>query len=74
MDPQTTNTILAVVAIVISVGGTAVGIINHKAIVSRCCGRRMEVSLDINDTRAGLPAPKSPTSEPSPLITVPVPT
>jgi len=58
MDPQTTNTILAVVAIVISVGGTAIGIINHKAIVSRCCGKKMELSLDINDTRQ--PAPKSP--------------
>jgi hypothetical protein len=59
MDATTTNTILAIVAIVISVGGTALTIINHKALVSKCCGKRLEVSLDINDTR--LAAPKSPT-------------
>ena len=59
MDASTTNTILSILAIVISVGGTAIGIINHKAIVSRCCGRKVELSLDINDTRQ--PAPKSPT-------------
>ena len=58
MDATSTNTVLSILAIVISVGGTIMGIVNHKAIVSRCCGRKVELSLDINDTRQS--APKSP--------------
>jgi len=56
MDTQ--NTILAGIALAISVGGTIIGIINHKRIVSNCCGRKADISLDIQDTRV---SPKSPT-------------
>jgi hypothetical protein len=44
------NNILSIVALVIAVGGTVVGIFNHKRVVSTCCGRKLEASIDINQT------------------------
>ena len=44
------NNILSIVALVIAVGGTVIGIFNHKRVVSTCCGRRLEASIDINQT------------------------
>lgn len=40
-------------------------LINHKKLVSRCCGRSIDVSLDIGDTsppeiRIRVPEPKTP--------------
>ena len=59
MDANT-NTILSVVALVVSVGGIVIGIINHKRITSKCCGRKADLSLDIQDTRV---IPESPEVE-----------
>ena len=42
--------ILGLVAIIISVGGTILGVVNHKKIRSRCCSREMVVSVDIEPT------------------------
>lgn len=42
------TSILSVLAIVISVGTTVVGIINHKKIRSKCCGRELSASVDID--------------------------
>ena len=44
------NTVLTYVAIVTSVGSAVLGVINHKQIRSRCCGRSASVSLDIDST------------------------
>jgi hypothetical protein len=44
------NVILSWVAIVISVGSVIIGVINHKRIVSSCCGKKAEISFDINNT------------------------
>lgn len=44
------SSILGIVAIVISVGTTVIGIINHKKIRSKCCGREISASLDIEPT------------------------
>jgi hypothetical protein len=44
------NSILAIVALVVSVGGTLIGIINHKRVKSTCCGKTLEASIDINQT------------------------
>jgi len=44
------NVILSWVAIVVSVGSVIIGIINHKRIVSSCCGKKAEISLDISNT------------------------
>jgi hypothetical protein len=52
-----TNTILSGMAMVIAVGGALLAIINHKKLVSKCCGRKVDVSLDIQDTRIDSPKP-----------------
>ena len=57
MDANT-NSVLSVIALVVSVGGTIIGIINHKRIVSKCCGRKADLSLDIQDTRVEPVSPK----------------
>lgn len=53
MDEQS---ILSIVAIVLSVGGTALAVINHTRIKSMCCGKKIEVSLDVDRTQ---PSPVS---------------
>jgi hypothetical protein len=57
MEQQNTNTLLGVLALVISVGTTIVGIINHKRLRSKCCGKKVEMSIDIESTQSVAPAP-----------------
>jgi len=45
-----TSNILSISAIVLSVGGTIITAINHTRIRSACCGRRVDVSIDIEKT------------------------
>ena len=56
-----TSDVLSVVAIVVSVVGTVIGVINHKRIRSKCCGRHVEASIDIENTTP--PQIKKPTVE-----------
>ena len=49
MDTITSNS-LAIVALVLSVGGTVFGIINHKKCRSKCGQKVLEASLDISNT------------------------
>jgi len=49
MEATATN-ISAVLALVISVVGTVIGIVNHKRLRSSCCGKKVEVSVDIENT------------------------
>ena len=44
------SSIVSYVAIAISVFTTVIGIVNHKRIRSSCCGKKTDVSLDIEDT------------------------
>jgi len=46
MDTQ----VIAIISIVISVIGTVISLINHKRIISKCCGRQIDASIDINNT------------------------
>lgn len=41
------ESILSLLAIIISIGGTIIGIINHKKIRSKCCGKEISASIDI---------------------------
>jgi hypothetical protein len=41
------GSILGIISIVISVATTVIGIINHKKIRSKCCGREVSASFDI---------------------------
>jgi len=45
-----TSGIVSIVAIVTSVGGALLAIINHTKIRSNCFGRKLEVSLDVDRT------------------------
>ena len=38
--------------------------VNHRQIVSKCCGHKMDISLDINDTPMAHPSLKSTASAP----------
>jgi len=44
------NNILSIVAIVISIGGAFITAVNHTRVRSACCGRKIDVSLDIEKT------------------------
>jgi hypothetical protein len=50
MEQQNTNTLLGILALVISVGTTIIGIINHKRIRSKCCSKKVEIQFDIDST------------------------
>jgi len=45
-----TTGILSIVAIVTSVGGTILALVNHTRVRSMCCGKKLEVSLDVEKT------------------------
>ena len=49
MDANTTS-VLAVVGVVMSVGGTVLATLNHTRVRSMCCGQKLEVSLDVEKT------------------------
>jgi hypothetical protein len=44
------NNILGIVALVVSIGGVVLGIINHKRIRSKCGEKVIEASIDIENT------------------------
>ena len=44
------NNILGIVALVVSIGGIVLGIINHKRIRSKCGEKVIEASIDIENT------------------------
>ena len=65
MDPILQNTVFGVsFASILALVFTVYKCVNHKHCVSRCCGRRADMSLDISDTpMAGGPA-QSPDTRP----------
>jgi hypothetical protein len=46
---------------------TVIGIVNHKRIRSNCCGRKAEVSLDIENTSERVPSSVSPSPVNNPV-------
>jgi len=52
---NTQTSIIAIVGIVVSVGGAVLTTINHTRIRSACCGRKLEVSLDVEKTTPIVP-------------------
>ena len=49
MDNQT-NSILALCGLAMSVLTAAVAVVNHKRIRSTCCGKTLDISVDIENT------------------------
>jgi len=56
MDANATA-VVAVIGLVISVGGSILAIVNHTRIRSVCCGKKLEVSLDVDKTSPGRDTP-----------------
>ena len=54
------NTILGISGVVISVAGIVYTAVNHKRVRSNCCGKVLEVSLDIDAT--------TPNTKPTALV------
>ena len=44
------NNIMGIVALIVSIGGVVLGIINHKRIRSKCGDKVIEASIDIENT------------------------
>lgn len=49
MDSSPTG-ILAIIGVVVSVGGSIFAVINHTRVKSMCCGKKLELSFDIEKT------------------------
>ena len=49
-DNSSSGIIVSYIAIVVSVGTAILGIINHKRVRSRCCGKMAEASFDVDNT------------------------
>jgi len=45
-----TAEMMSYIALIISIGGILLGVVNHKRIRSKCCGKTAEASLDIEQT------------------------
>jgi hypothetical protein len=44
------NNIMGLIALIVSIGGIVLGIINHKRIRSKCGDKVIEASIDIENT------------------------
>jgi hypothetical protein len=42
--------IMSGIALIVAVVGTIVALVNHKRIRSKCCGREMSISFDLEAT------------------------
>jgi hypothetical protein len=62
MDNETSG-IIAIIGLVISVGGSVLAIVNHKRLRSTCCGKKIEASIDIEETTPPTSLPPKITSD-----------
>lgn len=54
---DTAGTVGGYLTIVLTVGGVIFAMVNHKRLRSNCCGRRVEISFDVENTNAVAPLP-----------------
>jgi len=66
-----TGGILATISLVVSVGGAILAVINHKRIRSSCCGKNVDMSIDIENTTPTKPKDVVIAIEPPPPIKQP---
>lgn len=48
------SSIIAIVSLVVATGGSVLAVINHTRIRSMCCGKKLEISLDVDKTTPSL--------------------
>ena len=54
---STQASIVAIVGMCVSVGGAVFAAVNHTRVRSACCGKKMEISLDVDKTTPTAAAP-----------------
>ena len=60
MDQNATGA-LGIIAFLISSGGAIYAAINHKRVRMTCCGKKMDMSVDVDSTDAKVaPEPEAP--------------
>ena len=42
--------VMGTVSLIVAIGGIVIAAINHKRLRSKCCGRKLEASIDIENT------------------------
>ncbi len=47
-----TGSVLGIISILVSVGGAIYAAINHKRLRCKCCGKDLEVQVDVDSTEA----------------------
>ena len=58
---QTATGALGIIAFLISSGGAIYAAINHKRVRMTCCGKKMDMSVDVDSTDAKVaPEPEAP--------------
>ena len=63
MDQNATGA-LGIIAFLISSGGAIYAAINHKRVRMTCCGKKMDMSVDVDSTDAKVaPEPEPPKEE-----------
>ena len=67
-------TIVSTVAVVISVATAVIGFINHKRIRSKCCGKEVVASVDIENTTPPRITPAPDTQPPVSVLSAEKPT
>ena len=63
MDSDTSGA-LGIIAFLVSVAGVIYAAVNHKHVRMHCCGRDVEISVDVDPTTAKVaPAPRKEDEE-----------
>lgn len=47
-----TGSVLGIVSVIISVGGAIYAAINHKRLRCKCCGKDIDIQVDVDSTEA----------------------
>jgi len=59
---NTSSNVIGVIGFVLTIGGGIYTAINHKRIRSKCCGKNMDASFDVDNTSPTLPVSTKPPS------------
>ena len=47
-----TGSVLGIISILVSIGGAIYAAINHKRLRCRCCGKNIDIQVDVDSTEA----------------------
>ena len=47
---EDSTSVIAYIGLAVSIGTAVLGVINHKRIRSSCCGKKVDVSFDVENT------------------------